>query len=187
MKKLLAASFVVTVSAGACRHQADGPGAMVFKRDTECLYAVHDDCPDGAMCNPPPPREIECPTELDPAAQPKGPVRAGWVRVKEDISCSADKCWFRSDYFCPYPGKTLGVCDESKSQEFVGVPFEPGKGPPGGEEHGTWVNAFIAPRADGSCGMYPGFWCNPNGCVLPEPTLVSCSDPPPLPSPPGTG
>jgi hypothetical protein len=140
------------------------------------MYSVEHHCPEDAMCNPPPPDEIECPPELDPGAKVGGPMRAGWVRVKEQFSCYGDTCSFSSDYFCPYPGKTLGVCDEQKRKDLQGEPFDPARSDmaPGGVDKGTWVPSFIGLRADGSCSQYPGFWCNPDSCALPAPTTVNC-------------
>jgi len=41
----------------------------VFKAGDGCEAAVHVDCPKGAMCNPPPPRKVDCPAGL---TMPKG-------------------------------------------------------------------------------------------------------------------
>jgi hypothetical protein len=176
----LAASFIVTLPMG-CKRQPEGPGASVYKSDRGCMYSVETHCPEGASCNPPPPAEIDCPPELEPAAKPAGPTRAGWVRVKERFSCYQAGCHFQSDYFCPHPGKTEGRCEAAKHKDVAGEPFDAAKAqPPGGVPEATWVDAFIAERADGSCSMYTGFWCA-SACELPEPMLVSCTSPPPLP------
>jgi hypothetical protein len=51
------------------RPEPAGTTWHVFKNGDSCEAAIHIDCPKGAMCNPPPPKQVACPEGL---TMPKG-------------------------------------------------------------------------------------------------------------------
>jgi hypothetical protein len=188
----LAASFVATVATvPGCKSSSGGSGgdkASLSQRGHECFYSVHVDCPPDATCNPPPPIPIECPPEMSDGAAPRGPVRAGSVRVREQLWAFQGKCTFASDYFCPHPAQSQGACDERRTQPVACQPFGDPAAPPGGEAGGHHVAAFVGKRADGTCSRYPAFWCQ-GSCALPDPEAAPCDAPATTPPvvPPATG
>ena len=64
-----AAPIIAIISCGGPRTRPDErtiPGETwnVFASDGECLAGQVEHCPKGALCNPPPPRQIECPAGI---------------------------------------------------------------------------------------------------------------------------
>lgn len=177
-RSALAASIVVTVS-GACG--ASGGGSHTSKPslyrndDGTCRYSAGFSCPAGASCNPPPPAIAECPPEMRDGDTPEGPTRPGKVRIEAQLYAAGGQCTFVSDYFCAMP--PAAGCDEPKTRQFACRELNPEAG--GTRVH--HVDGFVAPRADGSCGLYPSITCV-GGCDLPEPAMHACDAAPPSPS-----
>lgn len=192
-KRGLAASFVVTVAAtGGCKSLTGGNGAggsggggpsesgvwISPQPDGSCLYGESVSCPEGATCNPPAPRIVDCPPELvdGSAAQNDGglapPSRKGWVRVRPQLNCWRGQCGYVPGHFCPGE-KVAGSCQWPGDQ-----PLKHDAVPPdAGADDSVRIPSFVTRRADKSCIRYPEMHCPQNGpCKLPPARLVSCAE-----------
>lgn len=182
----LAASFVVMV-AGACTKSGAPPeprpestASIVSLPDGSCRWHQSMSCPENATCNPPPPRELDCPPDkrpensrVLPEHDRRPPGKEGWLRFHESFWVGNTTCSYTSDQLCPPIGQT-GTCVGAKSLE-VPCPPEPGVHLP------RTIPAFKAERAAGGCVLYPEFRCESGGCELPAPAFVDCSAPLPPP------
>lgn len=65
----------------------------VRRIEAGCRQAWHDDCPEGAACNPPPPVDVQCPPEL---------LKAGdEILFHSDGSCELDAGNTKTSLPCP--------------------------------------------------------------------------------------
>jgi hypothetical protein len=131
-------------------------------------------------CNPPPPRDLDCPADkrgpnskVLPQHDQRPPGKAGWLRFHEKFWAGAEACSYSGDQLCPPPG-TQGSCVGGESIEFP-CPAE------GGPRAARTIPGFKAERAAGGCVGYPEFQCEPAGCTLPAPIFMACNEPVPQP------
>ena len=165
--RVLAASFVVTVS--ACKESRSYSPPHLFEQpDGTCAYMNGFSCPADATCNPPGPRNADCPGAA--SSDPHAAARPGWVRIKESVGAYNGSCSFVADYFCPHPDqKTEGSC-ETAVQNPPLVCKQETEGQKKGWHH---IEGFTAKRAGGVCVQYASFWCKP-GCDVPIGAKVDC-------------
>jgi hypothetical protein len=106
---------VALVSTVACDRVGRGSSyaaALDRAPDGTCRYTMaHEGCPRGAMCNPPPPIEVECPD----AAVVTPPGHTGWLRVRPALYATRTSggCQFMPEYWCP-PARSTEHCDTSR-------------------------------------------------------------------------
>ncbi|MCB9540026.1 MAG: hypothetical protein H6704_27750 [Myxococcales bacterium] len=171
----LAAPFVVTAGVFGGHAAAELPtaphGAKVDVRpDGTCWQFYETRCPPGARCNPPPPRQVQCP----PAAGPT-----------ETVERRADgTCWaFPADFRCPPPPSTCNpppprqvLCPEAKPEPPKPDPkFAPPPPPKQPELPDAPPDARIIRRDDGTCVAVYDVRCPPDvACNPPAPMPVKC-------------
>ncbi len=168
----LAAPFVVTAGVYGGHAAAElpraAPGSTIdIRLDGRCFERWEKTCPEGYRCNPPPPKQVQCP----PAARPNDTVEK-----RADGTCWA----FPTDFRCPPPPSTCNpppprqvLCPEAKPEPPTP---DPKFAPPPPPEQPTLPDAppgaKLIRNADGSCVAFIDPKCPPN---------VPCNPPPPMP------
>jgi hypothetical protein len=193
MKRALAASFVVTVAAmpaAACKKTSDGenegPDTARVYRDYSgigCRYSVPEHCPKNATCNPPPPREVDCPPDLRDAGDPPAVTRrpAGkqdWLRMPSTIWLNEPECTVNPETFCAPAGKPI-ACTTAPAGQKVACTRMAGDGgvkdPQVRADDRFKLVSFIWRDGTGSCHKIPELECVANKkCDLPEGEIVPC-------------
>lgn len=182
-KRKLAASFVMTVSAVAslegCRKTTVEPedpryvGHSVYRNGDHCFMNTPSSCPKGALCNPPAPPEIDCPSSYRDAGEPeprpeRPPGKEGWLRVQPHLYASSSGCSYEPERFCSPPGKRVECTPWPPG---VTVRCRPSGADAGPNARGPFAfEAFTYKDGLGVCHKIPAFECNDYSCEKSMPT-----------------
>ncbi len=190
-RRALAASFVVTVAAlpsAGCKKTSVGDGTSGSGTETAnvyrdsysgaCHYTTPEHCPKNATCNPPPPREVDCPPNLrdaavdPPAITRRPPGKEDWLRMQGSIwSADATSCMVNHETFCAPPGKPIS-CTQNETQK---VPCTKGTADAGQFVTSFQVASFVWKDVTGKCHKTEPADCISNKrCEIPEGEIVPC-------------
>ena len=196
-KTKLAASFVVTVAAVACRKETiESPEtprgddhSYVSRNGDRCTMSLPEHCPKGASCNPPPPTEIDCPPTHRDAGEPappsaRPPGKEDWLRVRPACWASQYGCSYVAEHYCAPPTKKA-ECTSSppavtiKCSPIVGdagADAAADAGKPKTPSTGPWLlESFVYKDGLGACHRVPSFECAGDcRAVMPAATPVPC-------------
>jgi hypothetical protein len=200
-KKACAASFVLTIAAASmhveCKKSTGGinppepeplPSSSASptpsssstvtvtvrsRPDGRCYMQVPMDCPPGVMCNPPPPEEVDCPSNMRDANAPKAsthrpPGKEDWLRIASHVYASDAACAFYDERFCAPPGKKYECTPYPTEQKLKCTKLT------GDAATRFRVDAFVYKDFARTCHRVPAMECAGN-CDVPEGEIVPCS------------
>lgn len=177
-----AAAFVVTLAlAPACQKRPpDSNGSkraahVARAADGVCrYYHAESPCPEGALCNPPPPVRIECPAALRDggvADDARPPGKEGWYRIPSQLFANPyNGCFFLVEGYCAPVAE-----DRCEQGAVVKVPckaIDP-QAPPNDKRFS--LEPFEYKDSFGVCRKVPATECQ-GDCPLPPTEKVACGD-----------
>lgn len=175
------AAFVVTLAlAPACQkrppdtHGSKRAAHVTRAGDGTCRYHhAESPCPEGALCNPPPPVRIECPAGGDgPVAdEARPPGKAGWYRIPSQLFANPyHGCTFVTEGYCAPVSEDR--CEHGAAVKVPCKPIDP-QAPP--DQRRFALEAFEYRDSFGVCRRVPAMECK-GDCSIEKAETVACAD-----------
>lgn len=179
-----AAAFVVTLALGpACQKrppETAGTAQVSRGGDGTCRYHhASRPCPEGTLCNPPPPVRVECPRKLRDEAGADGgavtvdarpPGKEGWYRIPSELVANPyNGCFFQVEGYCAPVAEDR--CEHGPLVKVACKAIDPSLAP---DARRFALESFTYKDSFGRCQKVPAVECAAGACPLPPTEQVPC-------------